>query len=107
MPVGSWFTVSLPTPPNFSLPSTFKGAKAPAAPGGQNDVRGQTEGGPVLAPEDAPASGWYQGRVGNKKPAQKTHLKNQKNVFFGFFKFFIFYENNTNFSLWNRFFMNK
>jgi hypothetical protein len=50
-------------------------------------------------------------RVGNKKPTQKTHpKKNQKkppkrptkNVFCGylsFFKFLIFYENNTNFSL--------
>ncbi len=45
-----------------------------------------------------------QGRVGNKK----THPKKPtKNVFLGFFKFFIFYENNTNFSLWNRFFFNK
>jgi len=46
-----------------------------------------------------------------KKP-KKTHLKKPtKNgffwVFLGFFKFFIFYENNTNFSLSNRFFMNK
>jgi hypothetical protein len=46
-----------------------------------------------------------------KKP-KKTHLKKPtKNgffwVFMGFFKFFIFYENNTNFSLSNRFFMNK
>jgi hypothetical protein len=46
------------------------------------------------------------------KKTQKTHLKKPtKNVFFwvflGFFKFFIFYENNTNFSLSNRFFMNK
>jgi hypothetical protein len=59
-------------------------------------------------------------RVGIKKPTQKnppkktqkTHLKKPiKNVFFGgflgFFKFLIFYENNTNFSLSNRFFMNK
>jgi hypothetical protein len=47
-------------------------------------------------------------RVGNKKPTQKTHPKNPKkppkkptkNVFFGFFfKFIIFYENNTNLSL--------
>ena len=56
-----------------------------------------------------------------KKPTQKTHPKKPKknhlkkptkNVFFfGFFWvfliFFIFYENNTNFSLSNRFFMNK
>ncbi len=46
-----------------------------------------------------------EGRVGNKK----THPKKPtKNVFCRvFFKFFIFYENNTNFSLSNRFFMNK
>ncbi len=59
-----------------------------------------------------------QSRVGIKKPTQKSHPKKHlkkptKNVFFGgflfwvFFKFFIFYENNTNFSLSNRFFMNK
>jgi hypothetical protein len=48
-----------------------------------------------------------------KKPTQKNPPKKPtKNVFFwgvfwGFFKFFIFYENNTNFSLSNRFFMNK
>jgi hypothetical protein len=43
------------------------------------------------------------------KKTQKTHLKKPtKNVFFfGFFKFINFYENNTNFSLSNRFFMNK
>ena len=55
-------------------------------------------------------------RVGIKKPTQKNppkkppknHLKKPtKNGFFGFFKFLIFYENNTNFSLSNRFFMNK
>ncbi len=63
------------------------------------------------------------GRVGIKKP-RKTHpkippkkaKKNQKNppkkttkmfFFWVFFKFLIFYENNTNFSLSNRFFMNK
>ncbi len=59
-------------------------------------------------------------RVGIKKPTQKnppkktqkTHLKKPtKNGFFwgflGFFKFFIFYENNINFSVSNRFFMNK
>jgi hypothetical protein len=42
-----------------------------------------------------------QGRVGNKKPTQKTHLKKPtKNGFFGFcFKCLIFYENNTNFFL--------
>jgi hypothetical protein len=38
-----------------------------------------------------------------KKPTQKTHLKNPTKmcflVLFGFFKFSIFYENNTNFSL--------
>jgi hypothetical protein len=56
-------------------------------------------------------------RVGIKKPTQKNppiktkknHLKKPtKNVFFWFFgvflNFFIFYENNTNFSLSNRFF---
>jgi hypothetical protein len=41
-------------------------------------------------------------RVGNKKPTQKTPKKPSKkltkNEFLGFFKFFIFYENNTNFS---------
>jgi hypothetical protein len=38
----------------------------------------------------------------------KTHLNNPlKMFFFGFFKFLIFYENDTNFSLCNRFFMNK
>ncbi len=50
-----------------------------------------------------------------KKPTQKTqktHLKKTtKSVFlggfFGFFKIFYFYENNKNFSLSNRFFMNK
>jgi hypothetical protein len=55
-------------------------------------------------------------RVGIKKPnqknppkkTQKNHLKKPtKNGFFGFLKFFIFYENNTNFFLSNRFFMNK
>jgi hypothetical protein len=55
-------------------------------------------------------------RVGIKKPTQKNPpKKTQKNppkkttktVFFGFFKFLIFYGNNTNFSLSNRFFMNK
>jgi hypothetical protein len=35
-----------------------------------------------------------------KNPPKKTH----RSVFLGFFKFLIFYENNTNFSLWNRFF---
>jgi hypothetical protein len=38
-----------------------------------------------------------------KKPPKKTHKKttkkSTKNVFFRFFKFLIFYENNTNFSL--------
>jgi hypothetical protein len=50
-----------------------------------------------------------------KKPTQKNpknHLKKTiKSGFFwfflGFFKFHIFYENNKNFSLSNRFFMNK
>jgi hypothetical protein len=44
-----------------------------------------------------------------KKPTQKNPLKKNplKMVFLGFFKFFIFYENNINFSLSNRFFMNK
>jgi hypothetical protein len=41
------------------------------------------------------------GRVGIKKPTQKTHpkkpKKTTKNGFFGFLNFFIFYENNTNF----------
>ncbi len=55
-------------------------------------------------------------RVGIKKPTQKNPPKTTqkkppkkplKMVFLGFFKFFIFYENNTNFSLSNRFFMNK
>jgi hypothetical protein len=44
-----------------------------------------------------------RGRVGIKKPTQKTHLKKPtENVFF-----LIFYGDNTNFSLSNRFFMNK
>jgi hypothetical protein len=35
-----------------------------------------------------------------KNPPKNTHLKKTtKNVFFGFFKFLIFCENNTNFSL--------
>jgi hypothetical protein len=35
-----------------------------------------------------------------KKPTQKNPpKKTSKNVFFGFFNFLIFYENNTNFSL--------
>jgi hypothetical protein len=53
-------------------------------------------------------------RVGIKKPTQKNPKKPPKkptkNVFLGFLgflKFLIFYENNTNFSLSNRFFMNK
>jgi hypothetical protein len=33
------------------------------------------------------------------KKTQKNNLKKTKNVFFGFFKFLIFYENNTYFSL--------
>jgi hypothetical protein len=59
---------------------------------------------------------WIRIRVGIKKPTQKahpkkpkkTHLKNPiKMGFLSFFKFLIFYENNTNFSLSTRFFMNK
>jgi hypothetical protein len=55
-------------------------------------------------------------RVGIKKPTQNNpskkkqknpHKKPLKMGFLGFLKFFIFYENNTNFSLSNRFFMNK
>jgi hypothetical protein len=46
-----------------------------------------------------------------KKPPKKTHLnKPIKNVFFldfWVFNFFIFIENNSNFSFSNRFFMNK
>jgi hypothetical protein len=55
-----------------------------------------------------------------KNPPKKTHPKNPKNppkkptkIFFfwggflGFLKFLIFYANNKNFSLSNRFFMNK
>jgi hypothetical protein len=39
-------------------------------------------------------------RVGNKKPTQKNLKNPLKMGFYGFFKFFfIFYENNTNFSL--------
>jgi hypothetical protein len=34
-----------------------------------------------------------------EKPTQRNPKKSTKNVFFGFFKFSIFYENNTNFSL--------
>ncbi len=40
-----------------------------------------------------------------KKPKKPTSKNPPKMFFLGFFKFF--YENNTNFSLWNRFFMNK
>jgi hypothetical protein len=40
-----------------------------------------------------------------KNPPKKTHPK--KPTKSGFFKFLIFYENNKNFSLSNRFFMNK
>jgi hypothetical protein len=40
--------------------------------------------------------GWVGDRVGNKKPTKKTHPKKQKKHLF---KFLIFYENNTNFSL--------
>jgi hypothetical protein len=53
------------------------------------------------------SSSAYSVRVGIKKPTQKnppkkTHLKNPLKMFLlGFFKFFIFYENNTNFSLSN------
>jgi hypothetical protein len=44
-----------------------------------------------------------------KNPPKKTQKKAIKNGFLGFFgsKFLIFYKNNTNFPLWNRFFMNK
>ncbi len=38
-----------------------------------------------------------------KNPPKKP----TKNGFLDFFKFLVFYENNINFSLWNRFFMNK
>ncbi len=52
-----------------------------------------------------------EGRVGNKNPTQKNPKKPPKNptksIFLGFIKFLILYENNTNFSLRNRFFMNK
>jgi hypothetical protein len=41
-----------------------------------------------------------------KKP-KKPPKNPTKNVFLGFLKFLIFYVNNTNFSLSNRFFMNK
>ena len=41
-----------------------------------------------------------QGRVGNIKPTQKNPPKKPQQMgFWGFFKFLIFYENNTNFSL--------
>ncbi len=40
--------------------------------------------------------GRRQGRVCNKKPTQKNPLKM---FFWGFFNFYFFYENNTNFSL--------
>ncbi len=55
----------------------------------------------------------FKNRVGIKKPTQKnppkkTHLKNPLKIFFlGFFKFSIFYVNNTNLSLSNRIFMNN
>jgi hypothetical protein len=46
-----------------------------------------------------------------KKPKKKPPKKPTKNdfleFFLGFLKFLIFYENNTNLSLSNRFFMNK
>ncbi len=43
-----------------------------------------------------------------KNPPKKTHLKWVFLFFFGvFLNFLFFYENNTNFSLSNRFFMNK
>ncbi len=42
-----------------------------------------------------------------KNPPKKTHYKWVFWVSLFFFKFLIFYENNTNFSLSNRFFMNK
>jgi hypothetical protein len=58
--------------------------------------------------------GGVPGRDGIKKPtpikthpkiSKKTHLKNPLKMFL--FLFFIFYENDTNFALSNRFFMNK
>jgi hypothetical protein len=47
-----------------------------------------------------------------KNPPKKTRKNPPKKptksgFFLGFFKFLIFYENNKNFSLSNRFFMNK
>ncbi len=42
-----------------------------------------------------------------KNPPKKTHLKKTTKMGFLFFYFYFFYENNTNFSLWNRFFMSK
>jgi hypothetical protein len=43
-----------------------------------------------------------------KKTPKKPPKKPTKNVFFGGGGFIVFfYENNTNFSLWTRFFMNK
>jgi hypothetical protein len=57
-----------------------------------------------------------RGRVGIKNSTKKTHPKKTKKKptknplkmgFLGFLKFLIFYKNNTNFSLLNRFFMNK
>jgi hypothetical protein len=72
-----------------------------------------SEGVPDLPRPAADVAGEYgeqapgAGRVANKKPTQKTHLKNPLKLFFlvfwggffGFFLIFIFYENNTNFSL--------
>jgi hypothetical protein len=43
----------------------------------------------------------------NPKKPSKNPLKMFFLGFFGFLKFLIFYENNTNFSLWNRFEQNK
>ncbi len=66
----------------------------------------QAEGGDGLEPA-------LQAGLAIKNPPKKTHPKKNppkkplKMFFFGFIKFLIFYENNTNFSLWNRFFMNK
>jgi hypothetical protein len=79
------------------------------APQHRLPLRDLRPGRPLPAQAQAP-----QGTVGNKnppkKPTQKTHPKNPpkktplkkttKNVFFWvFLNFFIFYENNTNFSL--------
>jgi hypothetical protein len=81
-------------------------SRPPPHPGGhfRQRRRGPTASRPDRRPDVSPCA-----RIGNKNPPKKTHLKKPtKNVFdLGFFKFFIFYENNTNFSVCNRFFMNK